>query len=173
MTHRHSIRHVNMHKTVTDHICSSSICPQRLGRWRQKHFIGGNAWLQLAKQTKLTYSLIAFNEDNVSPESRWDLGCWRCLCALPKTASHTKLRSWFLILNCEFQIISPWDYLSPSRRSLICSINGNSVPIKMSHPNEFNLRWNCLWQLVGERSLTMEMNKAVILTSINPFSTFP
>ena len=92
-----------------------------------------------------------------------------------KTGCHrkkTKPSSWFLILNCEFQIISPRDYLSPSRLSLICSINGNSVPIKMSYPNEFNLRWNCLWQLLAERSVTTEMNKAVILTSINPFSTF-
>ena len=146
MTHWCSIRHVNMHKIVTDHICCSSDCPgpQSSGRWRQRHFIGGNAQLQPAKRTKLTYSLIAFNEDNVSPECRRD--------ALPARPAanwlprEQKPSSWFLILNCEFQIISPRDYLSPNRLSLICSINGNSVPIKMSYPNEFNLRWNCLWQ---------------------------
>lgn len=170
---RRSIRHVNMHKIVTDHICCSSDCPspQNPGRWRQRHFIVGSARFQPAKQTKLTYSLIVFNEDNVSPKCRWDPELWRCMrahAAAKLAATQTKPSSWFLILNCEFQNISPRDYLSPSRLSLICSINGNSVPIKMSYPNEFNLRWNCLWQLVGERSLTMGLNKAVILTSINP-----
>lgn len=56
--------------------------------WADKDI--SNAHLQPAKQTKLTYSLIAFNKDNVSPECRWDLERWRCLCALPQTGCHAK-----------------------------------------------------------------------------------
>lgn len=83
---RRPIRHVNMHEIVTDHICcsSGSPSPQSPARRRQRHFIGGNARLEPAKQTKLTYSLIAFNEGNVSPECRRDLELWRCLRALPQ-----------------------------------------------------------------------------------------
>lgn len=70
-----------------------------------------------------------------------------------------KARGWFLILNCEFQIISRRDYLSPSRLFLICSINGNSFPIKMSYPNEFNLRGNCLKRPASKKCVTMELGQ--------------
>lgn len=148
-----------------DHICCSSDCPcpQSLGRRGQRDFYRRrNARLQPAKQTKLTYSLIAFNEGNVIPECCRDPERWRCR----KTGCHIN-KTEQLIFNSKLWIPNHLSLRLPFPQqtlSLICSINGNSVPIKMSYPNEFNLRWNCLWQLVGERSVTMEMNRAVILT---------
>lgn len=104
---RRSIRQVNTRKIVTDHICCSSgrPSPQSLGRQRQRHFIGGNARLQPAKHAKLTYSLIAFNEDNVSPECRRDLGRWRCLCTPPQNwLPHKQKPSEQLIFNSKLWI---------------------------------------------------------------------
>lgn len=62
-----------------------------------------NARLQPAKQTKLTYSLIAFNKDNTSPEYRWDPERQRRLRAPLQTGWHTnKARE--LIFNSKLWI---------------------------------------------------------------------
>lgn len=58
------------------------------------------------------------------------------------------------------KIISRRDYLSPSRLFLICSNNGNSFPIKMSYPNEFNLGGNCLKRLAGKKYATMAFERS-------------
>lgn len=68
-----------------------------------------------------------------------------------------------LIFNSKLwipKIISRRDYLSPSRLFLICSINGNSFPIKMSYPNEFNLGGNCLKRLAGKKYATMALERS-------------
>lgn len=62
-----------------------------------------NARLRPAKQTKLTYSLIAFNKDNTSPEYRWDPERRRRLRAPPQTGWHTN-KAGELIFNSKLWI---------------------------------------------------------------------
>lgn len=129
-----------------------------------------NAQLRPAKQTKLTYSLIAFNKDNTSPEYRWDPERRRRLRAPPQTGWHTN-KAEELIFNSKLWIPNRLSQRLPLPQQtffLICSINGNSVPIKTSHPDEFNLRWSRLEQLAAQRSVTMRVNKAATLISIKP-----
>lgn len=64
-----------------------------------------NAQLRPAKQTKLTYSLIAFNKDNASHTYRWDPEHRSCLRAPPQTDWHTN-KAGELIFNSKLWILN-------------------------------------------------------------------
>lgn len=134
-----------------------------------------NARLRPAKQTKLTYSLIAFNKDNTSPEYRWDPERRNRLRAPPQTGWHTN-KAGELIFNSKLWIPNRLSQRLPLPQQtffLICSINGNSVPIKTSHPDEFNLSWSRLERVAAQRSVTTRMNKAHINQAIPDLSLLP
>lgn len=157
-----------MQKIVRQRICCSSGA-RRVWAGEDKDI--SNVRLRPAKQTKLTYSLIAFNKDNASHTYRWDPEHRRRLRAPPQTGWHAN-KAGELIFNSKLWILNLLSQrLALPQQTffffLICSINGNSVPIKTSHPDEFNLRGSRPERRAAQRSVTMQRNKAAAFASIN------
>lgn len=120
-----------------------------------------------AEYTKLTYSLIAFNEDNVSPWFRWD----RALKRLPDRPSHEppqKWSWWILILELWILNRSPPSVPFPHRLPYpFVQLMGILLQLKCHIQHEFHVRWQWLYGVVKFFSAgrtTAKKKKKIICT---------
>ncbi len=116
--------------------------------------------LKPAKQTKLTYSLIAFNEDNVSRRFRWD---GTRLIAL--IGEQPQKWSWWILIQ-ELWILnrSPPSVPFPHRLPYpFVQLLGILLQLKCHIQHEFHVRWRWLCGLVKFFSAGRTTAKAIII----------
>lgn len=116
--------------------------------------------LKPAKQTKLTYSLIAFNEDNVSRRFRWD---GTRLIAL--IGEQPQKWSWWILIQ-ELWILnrSPPSVPFPHRLPYpFVQLLGILLQLKCHIQHEFHVRWRWLCGLVKFFSAGRTTAKSIII----------
>lgn len=129
--------------------------------------------LKPAEHMKLTYSLIAFNEDNVSRRFRWD--STRLSGSL--IGEQPQKWSWWILIQ-EFGIrnCSPHSVPFPHRLTYpFVKLMGILLQLKCHIQHEFHVRWRWLCGLVKffstgrttAKAIIIKMNEIIYLVSLH------